>query len=181
VPEDADIRLYDKVQRQEAVRQLGISCLFLGHPHASGRRSRQRGVQPILPTAFRAHLSISLEDGSGSGAGGLGERENWFAVGPSRTLLLAKDLMPHYGYEPMTEANANLPDAAALAICAQRSAQAREQAWRRLARTTTTTMCCGDSGQIIFPARATASRIECLGIDGEVAKHPAARRNYKRR
>jgi Sulfotransferase family len=46
---------------------------------------------------------------------------------------LAQDHMRHYGYEFMTDAAATLPDPAALAACAQRSALGREQAWQRLA------------------------------------------------
>lgn len=44
---------------------------------------------------------------------------------------LAADAMRHYGYEFMTGARAALPNPA---VCAQRSAQGRQQAWDRLER-----------------------------------------------
>jgi hypothetical protein len=47
---------------------------------------------------------------------------------------LAQDHMRHYGYEFMTPARAELPDAQALAACTIRSAQARTQAWEQLAQ-----------------------------------------------
>jgi hypothetical protein len=46
---------------------------------------------------------------------------------------LAKEQMQHYGYEFMTNASRPAPDQDVLAVCAERSAQGRAQAWAKLA------------------------------------------------